>query len=268
MNLTKGIFKTVFQQRSLIWQLARYKLREQYAATLLGSFWAVLQPLMTILVFWFVFSYGLKLQSPNANEIPFFLILFCGLVPWMTFSEGLSAGTQSILAHQYLVKKIVFPLEILPIVQIVASLVVHLYLIGFLFLILIFYGIWPSLYSIQILYYIFAMAFLTTGLSWLLSALNVFHRDVGQSLNLIIMLWFWITPIVWPAKNLSGWALKIVEANPLYYIIEGYRSTFLYAEPFWHNPNMGVYFWTVSISMFIIGITFFRRVKNQFSDVL
>lgn len=261
------VFETIFKYRSLIWQLSKHKLREQYAATLIGSFWAVLQPIMTIIVFWFVFSYGLKMSS-DSQEIPFFLILFCGLIPWMTFTEGLSGGTQAILAHQYLVKKIVFPLEILPVVQIVASIVVHLYLIVFLMAILFFYGIRPGLYSFQIFYYVFAMAFFTAGLTWFLSALNVFHRDVGQSLNLIITLWFWFTPIVWPTKNLSGWLLMLVQANPLYYIVDGYRRTFLYSEPFWGNADLGIYFWTVSIGMFILGISFFCRVKTQFSDVL
>lgn len=267
MNASLRVFKTIYQYRSLIWQLARHKLREQYAATLIGSFWAILQPLMTILVFWFVFTYGLKIPT-TTEEIPFFLILFCGLIPWMTFSDGLSGGTGAILAHQYLVKKIVFPLEILPIVQIVAAFVVHLYLVIFLVLILFFYGIKPSIHSIQILYYVFAMAFFTAGLTWFLSALNVFHRDVGQSLSLIIMLWFWFTPIVWPVTRLSGPMLWFVKANPIYYIVEGYRQTFLYSEPFWNHWNLGLYFWMVSIGLFILGITFFSRVKNQFCDVL
>lgn len=268
MRVVLRAFETLYKHRALIWQLAKHKLREQYAATLLGSFWAILQPIMTLIVFWFVFSYGLKVQSSDTEAIPFFLILFCGLIPWMTFTEGLSGGTQAIVSYQYLVKKIVFPLEILPVVQIVASVVVHLYMTVFLLVILFFYGIWSGVYLIQIFYYAFAMIFFTMGLTWVLSALNVFHRDVGQSLNLVITLWFWVTPIVWPAKSLNGWMLRVIQANPMYYIIEGYRKTFLYAEPFWENFNLGIYFWIVSIVLFVVGFSFFNRVKSQFCDVL
>lgn len=260
--------KIIIQQRSLIWELAKHKLREQYAATLIGSFWAVLQPLMTMLVFWFVFTYGFRQEVSEVNQAPFFLVLFCGLLPWMSFNEALQAGTQSILAHQYLVKKIVFPLEILPIAQITASIVVHLYMIGFLILMLCIYGIWPNLFFLQSLYYLFAMIMLVTGLAWLFSALNVFHRDIGQTLNLVLMLWFWLTPIVWPAKNLPPKLLSLVQLNPMYYIVEGYRKSFLYHEGFWQDWTLGLYFWTFCLLMFWIGFVFFNRVKVQFSDVL
>jgi teichoic acid transport system permease protein len=259
---------TLSKHRALIWQLAKHKLREQYAGTLLGSFWAILQPMISLLVFWFVFTYGFKPQALSVTEFPFFLVLFCGLIPWMAFSESLSGGTNAILSHQYLVKKIVFPLEILPFVQIVASVVVHVYMIVFLLLILFIYGIWSGMYLIQVVYYTFAMVFFTMGLTWALSALNVFHRDVGQSLIFVLTLWFWMTPIVWPAKNVTGWMLRLIQANPMYYIIEGYRKTFLYAEPFWANFNLGIYFWIVSIILFIVGFSFFNRVKSQFCDVL
>ena len=259
--------RVLFKSRRLIWQLAKHKLREQYAATLLGSFWAILQPIMMIIVFWFVFSYGLRSQVVD-QKIPFFLVLFCGLIPWMAFSESLSGATQAILAHQYLVKKIVFPLEILPFVHVVASMVIHFCMIVFLLLILTFYGIWPGIYLIQVVYYIFAMIFFSTGLSWVLSTLNVFHRDVGQSLNLILNLWFWVTPIVWPVNNITGYASYLIKANPIYYVIEGYRRTFLYSEPFWANYKVGIYFWIVSICIFIFGFAFFNRAKTQFCDVL
>lgn len=262
------IFQTLIKNRSLIWQLAKHKLHEQYAATWIGSLWAVLEPMLTLLVFWFVFTYGFKSSVTDDSQIPYFLTLFCGLIPWMAVSNALQGGTHSIISHPYLVKKIVFPLEILPIVQIVAAFIVHLYMLGFLLLMFIIYDHWPSFIYIQVFYYAFAWIVLALGLSFLLSALNVFHRDVGHTLNLLLMLWFWLTPIVWPVKNIPMKLLPFVQLNPVYYIVEGYRNTFLLSKPFWQDWQLGIYFWSVCLLLFIFGFIFFNRVKFQFSDVI
>src|SRR5262249_11491724 len=105
--------------RRLIWQLALNELKGRYAATLVGSVWAVVTPLVLILVFCFVSAYGLKISFESGP--PFHLVLFCGLIPWMTFSEAISSGTGAVLSHAYLVKKIAFPLEILPVVSVVSA---------------------------------------------------------------------------------------------------------------------------------------------------
>ena len=106
------------------------------------------------------------------------------------------------------------------------------------------------------------------SLSWILAALNVFHRDLGQALGVILMLWFWLTPIVWPLNALSGTARWIVELNPMLYVIEGYRQSFLYAEPAWHNWQGGLYFWALTGLLSLAGPAVFHRLKPHFSDVL
>ena len=164
-------------------------LRNRYAATLGGSLWAFLQPLLTLAVFWFVFSYGLKIKSP-ADDIPFFLVLFCGLIPWMTFGDALSGGANAVLEHRHLVKNVAFPLEILPAAQFMAAGIVHMFMLLSLVAILLLYDIPLTVRALQIVYFFFAMGAFVLSLSWILAALNVFHRDLGQALGVILMLWF------------------------------------------------------------------------------
>ena len=253
--------------RQVIWRLAIHAFSNRYSATLGGLLWAFLQPMMTLAVFWFVFSYGLKIKSP-AEGVPFVLVLFCGLVPWMSFNEALSGGANAILDHRYLVKKIAFPLEILPAVPFVTAAIVHIFMLVLLSAILMSYGIWPTALTLQVAYFFLAMCAFCISLSWILAALNVFHRDVGQALGVILMMWFWLTPIVWPLEVLPATARWIVELNPMVYVVEGYRQSLLYAEPAWHDWTGALYFWGVTAFLSLLGPIVFHRLKPHFADVL
>jgi len=265
-SLLKNL-QSIWLQRALIWQLARHQIKQQYAATVIGTLWAIIQPVATMLVFWFVFAYGFKMQF-GSSEIPYFLVLFCGFIPWMMFSEALSGGTGSIIIHGYLVKKIAFPLEILPIVHIVAACIVHVGMLIFLLLILLLYGIFPGLHALQLVYFLAATLVFLVGLTWTLSALNVFQRDIGQALGVLTTLWFWLTPIVWPIDQINGWARRIIELNPLYYVIQGYRNALLFDEPLFADWQLGIYFWCVSLLLVLVGGVVFHRLKPHFADVM
>jgi lipopolysaccharide transport system permease protein/teichoic acid transport system permease protein len=252
--------------RRLIWQLALHELKVRYAATLAGALWAVVNPAAVILVFWFVSAYGLRLTFEGG--VPFFLVLFCGLVPWMTFHEALVGGAGAVLHHAYLVKKIAFPLEILPVVSVVAATVVHGFLLALLVAILLVSGVWPTLAMLQAAYFLAALLLLTTSLAWIFAALNVFSRDVGQALGPVMTVWFWLTPIVWPAQNLSEGALRVVQLNPLFYVVEGYRNAFLYGKPLTAQWPLDLYFWAVVAGLFVLGAVLFQRLKPHFAEVL
>ena len=260
------LMRRLYVNRGLIWQLALHDLRARYAATLVGSVWAIVNPVVVILVFWFVSTYGLRITFQTGP--PYFLVLFCGLIPWMMFNEALTGGAASVLNHQYLVRKIAFPLEILPIVNIVSATIVHGFLLALLVIILLVSGIHPTLHILQALYFLLALVVLATGLAWAFAALNVFNRDVGQALGAIMTVWFWMTPIVWPPQNLSGRTLRIIQLNPLYYLVEGYRNAFLYARPLAALWPLDLYFWAAAAALFVAGGVLFRRLKPHFADVL
>ncbi len=260
------MFQLILSNRGLIWQLTVHELRSRYAATLIGSVWAVINPVVVIVVFWFVCSYGLRITFESGP--PYFLVLFCGLIPWMTFNEALTGAAGAVLQHQYLVKRVSFPLEILPIVNIVSAAVVHFFLVALLMIILLLSGIRITPHSFQAIYFLIAMVSLTIGLSWAFAALQVFHRDLGHALAAILTIWFWITPIVWPVRDLSDRAMWLIQLNPLFYVVQGYRNAFLYEAPLFAMWPLDVYFWGLTVTLLVLGATVFRQLRPHLADVL
>jgi len=221
---------------------------------------------MMILVYWFVFSVGFKVKP--AGNVPFIVVFLCGLIPWLTFSEALATSANALNANAHLVTKTVFPTEILPLVYLLASLITHTIMLIILLVVLLFTKIALSIYSLQFLYYLFGMSVFALGLGWMLSAANVFWKDVGQGLAVILNVWFWFTPIVWDINILPAKYHIIVKLNPFFYVVDGYKASFIYQSPIWHNPRMAGYFWIICIFVFAMGAFVFRRLKPEFSEVL
>jgi len=266
MNMLINFIKGIFFYRSIIMTMAIREIQTRYAGTLAGFVWSIVNPLMMILVFWFVFSVGFKVK-PMGN-VPFIVVFLCGLIPWTMFNETLLANTNSVTGNVHLVKKMVFPTEILPMVNLVASLISHGIMLAILIVVLLFSKIPFSIYNLQFLYYLVALSVFILGLGWFFSAINVFYRDVGQIMAVVLNMWFWITPIVWLIEIIPPDYQYIIKLNPIYYIVEGYRSSFIYHVPFWHNFQLGVYFWGITLVSFIVGGVVFRKLKPEFADVL
>ncbi len=265
-RLLRSLAGALYTHRRLIWQMALHDLRARYAATLAGTLWAILNPVITIVAFWFVSAYGLRISFESGP--PYFLFMLCGFIPWMVFSEGLSNGTGAVLSHTYLVTKIAFPLEILPVVSIASAILIHLLLVLLLVVILLVSGAPVTLHFLQALYFLAALSVFTAGLAWLFSALNVFHRDVGQGLTAFMPIWFWSTPILWPAQNLSRRALRVMQLNPVFYVVEGYRNAFLHGRSLAAQWPLDLYFWGVTAVIVVAGAAVFRRLRPHFADVL
>lgn len=154
-----------------------------------GFFWLLANPLITIILYWFVFQIGFK--SSNTTEgIPFVPWLICGMVPWFYFSEALSSATSCFFEYSYLVKKVVFRIGMLPIVKVISAIFIHLFFLIFTIIIVIFYDIYPELYILQLIYYIFCLLFLLTGLSLLTSSIVPFFKDLSQIVSIALQLGF------------------------------------------------------------------------------
>jgi len=259
-------FKRIYFYRSLIVAMAIQEVKKRYAGTLAGFTWTIVTPLATVLVFWFVFSVGFKIQP--VGNYSFVVIFFCGFIPWLTFSETLLFNANAIVGNAHLVKKTVFPTEILPLVNLVASLISHTVMLVILALALHFNNISFSLYNIQFVYYFFSLVVFSIGLGWFISSLNVFFRDTGQIIGVILNMWFWLTPIVWLIDMIPKKYQYIIKLNPMYYIVEGYKQSFVYHVPFWGDYMQGVYFWFIAISSFLVGGYVFKKLKPEFADVL
>ena len=258
--------KAIFQSKALLWSLTKNEFKQKYVGNILGVFWAFIQPAAMIGIFWFVFQVGFK--SKPVDNFPFILWLVAGMFPWFYFAEGLTSGTNSVQANSFLVKKIVFRVSLLPIIPLLSALSIHIFFIFFMFAMFLYYGYTPEIYWFQLIYYVFATSVLLLGFSWLTSSIVIFFKDVGQLVAILVQFGFWLTPIFWSLKMVPEQYHWIINLNPMAYIIDGYRNSMIYHQWFWEDIGFTLYFWTVTIIIFILGGFTFKKLRPHFSDVL
>ena len=269
MNYLKTFYrflKDIYKSKRLLIDLAKNDFKSRYMNNYLGILWAFVQPTAMIAIFWFVFQVGFR--AVPVDNFPFILWIMAGMLPWFFFAESLQSATQSILTNSFLVKKVVFRVSLLPIIQIGSALVIHLFFVLFLFGMFLYYGYNPTIYWLQIFYYMFCTIFLVLGLSWLTSSIIVFFRDLGQIIAMIVQFGFWLTPIFWSMKILPEKYHSIIQYNPVYYIIEGYRDSLIYNTWFWEKADLSIQYWIIALVFFFGGAVVFRKLRPHFADVL
>lgn len=270
LRKSRSVFALVEElnnNKRLIWNLSKNDFKTKYAGSYLGITWAFIQPIVTILVYWFVFEYGLKVGSITKN-VPFLLWFMAGMVPWFFFQEALLNATNCMLEYSYLVKKVMFKISILPIVKIISALFVHLVFIGFLFIVAAIHGFYPSAYTIQLIYYSFCTFLIVLSISYATCSIVIFFKDFGQIINILLQIGMWMTPIMWNYTIIPEQFQWIVKLNPLYYIVEGYRDVFINHVWFFERYFQTVYFWVIALGLFIVGAMLFKKLKPHFADVL
>ncbi|GLU30214.1 ABC transporter permease [Trinickia caryophylli] len=256
----------ILRHRAVILALAWRDLQSRYAGTLGGTLWAFAHPVAIITVFYFVFAVGFKSQAPG--NAPFILWFVCGLVPWFYFNDTLLAMTNSITGNAHLVKKTVFPTEVLPVVHVVSGLFSHAIFLLILGAMLVSFHVPLQAGRLLIVYYLGCGIVLLLGLGWLFSSLQVFFRDIGQGLTIILNLWFWGTPIVWAQQIMPAKYHWVFFFNPVYYIVEGYRGLLIYPALQWPDVHQTMYFWAINCLIVAGGAYAFRRLKPEFVDVM
>lgn len=264
--------KELFQSRELIWKLAKNDFKKRYAGSYLGFVWALIQPVVTVVMYWIVFDVVFNTRSQmvaSGVEVPYVLYLTAGLVPWFYFSEALTNGTNALLEYSYLVKKVVFKISILPIIKLIAATFIHLFFVCILLIVSICYGYYPSIYTIQILYYSLCTFVLVLALSYCTCAIVVFFRDLGQIIAIVLQVGMWATPILWDINMIKDDNLLfILKLNPVVYLVNGYRNSIYGQEWFFTHFYSSTYFWMFTVTLFCIGALIFKRLKVHFADVL
>jgi homopolymeric O-antigen transport system permease protein len=261
-----NFFRTLVERRFLIYEMAKRDIALNVVGSLLGFFWTFINPMMMIFIFWLVFSFGFKMAPKN--NVPYVIWFAAGMSIWNTFSEIINGSTGVILTNTHLVKKVVFPLSILPVTKLVASFVTHFIFLLVMFVLIFFYKLPPSLFWLQAIYYFLAMSVLALGVSWITASVNIFARDTAQIVDILLMFGFYVTPIFWDSDIMPPKVRLILELNPMYYIVQGYRESFLYSVPFWHHWQMTLYYWGVTLFVFALGAIIFLRLRPHFADVL
>jgi len=260
--------KSVFKNRLILHTLVMHDFKSRYLSSFIGLPWAFIQPAVYILVVWFAFTYGLKAGATDTG-FPFGAWLIAGLIPWLFISQTMIVSCAAITEYAYLIKKTKFPVILIPVIKILSGMIVHFVMVVCVALLLAFsYKITPTIYWIQIIYYLIVTTILLSGIAWFVASVNVFIKDMAHIVNIIVTMVFWATPIIWPYTMLQGNYRYIALFNPFFYITEGYRYTFIEERWFFEFPEMNIYFWVVTLSIFFIGIYTFNKLKPDFGDEL
>lgn len=250
----------------ILWSLVLADLKRRYMGTYLGMVWALAAPIATIGVLLFVFRYGFR--SGPIEGVDFTVWLVVGLVPWFFINDGLIAGANAIAEYSFLVRKMHFSTEMLPLARICSSLCVHLALLACMFLLLMAQGRPPTIYWLQLPYYLGCLFLLVLGAGVLCSVVQVFVKDFQQVVIMLMQVMFWATPIVWEAKILPRDFSLLLLLNPVHYVVQGYRDTFLNGVWFFDKPAETLWFWLGTALLVGGAMALFGRMKHDFADVL
>ena len=258
-----NVFRSLYAYRELLWMWTLREIKIRYKQSILGGAWAILQPLSLMVIFSVIFSLFLKMPS---DEVPYPIFSYTALLPWTFFSTSILLGSNSLINNFNLVTKIYFPRDILPLGNVGAGFFDFVIASLVLVLMIIFYQvpfhatlIWmPLLIAIQIM--------LTIGLSLGFAALIVIFRDLRFIVPLVLQLWFFATPVIYPISTIPDHLLPYYMLNPMAVLINSYRRVILAGlPPQWTYLALST---LISLIVFIAGYGYFRRVENTLADVI
>jgi lipopolysaccharide transport system permease protein/teichoic acid transport system permease protein len=258
-------FRQIYLNRFLIAELTKRDFKTKYISNLFGLSWAILEPLAMMFILWFVFTY---IRVGKKTEIPFPLFLLSGLIIYDLFNKALNSATRGIANYEFLINKVNFRSAIIPLVKISSEVILHLIILVIVGAILVLNGMPITIYWLQVFYYLFATIFLLTGISWFTSSVSLFFPDINYIITIVMRVLFFFTPIFWEAKNIPERLKVYFRLNPLYYLVNGYRDSLLYRVPFWNHLQDTLYYWAISIIIFIIGVIVFKRLRPYFAEMV
>lgn len=251
----------------LISSLVRRELAARYRGSMLGVTWAIVTPLVMIAIFTFIFAgiFGARFGA-GGSAWDFALYLFCGLLPWTAFQEAVSASTQTVVAHANLVKRVVFPLEILPVSIVLTALLNQMF--GTTALVIAAMIIRGELHAtlLWLPVLLVPQMLVMLGLAWLVASLGVFLRDIVQGIALLLTAWLYLTPIIYPESVVPARFKPFITANPFTHLIHSYRRIMLEGSmPDWRGLG---YFTAFALVCFVFGYWWFARTRKNFADVI
>lgn len=261
----------LWQNRRLIWKLAKNDFKKRYAGSYMGALWALVQPVITVLMYYIVFDKVMHAEGGglrDSGQVPFVLFLTAGLVPWFYFNEAWTNATNALREYDYLVKKVVFKISILPIIKTIAATFIHAFFVIILLIVAAIYGYYPTVYTLQIFYYSFCLFLFVLALSYTTCSVVVLFKDLSQIINIILQVGIWATPIMWNIDGLSDTWKIVFKLNPLVYIVNGYRDAIYGKTWFFEDFFSMMYFYVVTAVLFGLGAIIFKRLKVHFADVL
>lgn len=266
-DAVKIVLSENWNNRQRMLRLASYELKSQNYGTVFGSLWNILNPALQILTYWFVFAIGLR-QDSTQDGVPYIIWMIVGLIPWFFISATLQTSTLSIYSYAGILKRMKFPMAIVPVKTVFAQFFAHLLAMLVMFAVMIFAGVTFSLKNLQLFYFMFCSICFLVAFSLMFSAVTVLFKDFQKILSSVIRLLFYITPIVWNTNSLPEHLQNVLKLNPLYYLVEGYRESLISPNGLWVHKEDMCYFWCVTILLFLFGCKAHVKFRRQFIDLL
>lgn len=257
-------FHSVIKWRELLWQMVGRDVKARYKQSILGYFWVILNPLAQMLVMSFAFSVIMRIPTNASSHIPYSVFLFVALLPWNLFSTSLIASTSSLVSSSSLITKIYFPRTILVLSAITAKIVDFLFALIILIVYMIIYQIPINLNILWVIPIFLIQQTFTLGLSFFLAASNLLYRDIQYLLSLLLTLWFYITPVIYPADIVPERYKIFFQINPMAVIVNAYRQTILGGN----SPNLISLSIALILSLltFYLGFSYFKSREKIFAD--
>ena len=257
-------FHMLFRHRRLIWNLTLLDFRLRYAGSRLGLVWLLLAPLLMLGAYLLLFGGILRVRPDQSSTgVEYGLLIACGLLPWIGFSEGVTRGTASVLAQRNLIKSQVFPMELFPVSAVCAGLIGQLCGTLLLLVLLALRGmLGPNLAILPFL--LILQALFTVGLVWFLSCVNIIYRDTSQVVVLLMVLLMFVSPIAYTQEMAPAGLKLVVELNPISYLIEGYRNALLYNQ--FPNVRGLVIFGGLALLVLLAGYRYFMHLRRVLPD--
>ena len=259
--------KQFYKRLRLIGSLAKNDFKSKYANSQLGVFWAFFKPVVMACVYIFVFSFIAR-ATPVGDRYPYALWLLPGLIVWFVFSDSVSSGVGTLTEYSYLVKNIRFDIDILPIVKVVSSFVVHTFFICVVIILYLLWGLPFDLHLLQLPYYYAATFLFTLTMTRIVCAIHPFFKDLSVAIEIILIVGVWLCPIMWNLEMIPESYWPYFTHNPLYHLVQGYRNCFMGGGWIWDNPTLLAEFWLVTLVLELFGRRLFRRLSAHFADVI
>lgn len=267
MKFVLQIVNEQWKNVHLIFRLAIYDMKSRYQLHYLGWLWQFLNPALQIALYWFVFGFGIRKGSP-VGDTPFLIWLLLGLIPWFFIAPSILQGSNSIYNRVNLVSKMKFPVSSLPTTSLVTNSFNFFTMMLILVVLLVVNKINAGLYLLQLPYYLLCLYAFLFAVSLLFSTISIIFRDFQLIIQSGIRMAFFLLPIVWKMDSLPAFYVNILKLNPIFYLIEGFRDTFLGGRWFFTDLPYAAYFWSMTLFILFLGSFMHVKFRDKFVDYI
>lgn len=256
----------IWVNRKRLYRISLFNYRTLNKDAYLGDFWNILNPLIQIATYWFVFGIGLRAGKP-VDDFPFLVWMLCGMIPWFFMAPCITRGAGAIRKRGIIALKMRYPVVTMPLEEVLVAFYNHLVMLGVLLVIFAVFGIPPSIYWLNLIYYMFFTIVFFTALGMATSVISMIALDFQKLVASLIRLLFYLTPILWSTERLSETAKFVLKLNPCLYIVNGYRDSLLYHVPFYTRWGWMAFFWGITAVLLVIGCNLQMKYRKYFLDM-